>query len=258
MAASEHMSNDKEMMDIYETFLTPETVRLGDNREVKAYGKGTIVLKVNALGKWNNASLTDVLFVPNLAKNLFSVSAATRKGLTMSFDDSSCKIIDSTGTVLGSGKLKGKRFVLDAVKSHENVHQVKSAQIQNSEELWHQRFGHLGKNNLRLLQERKLVKGMNFVHAKDQEICVSCVQGKQVKTPFPKEQATRATQVLDIVHSDVCGPMKTKCLGGNSYFVTFIDEKSRYTADYFMERKTKCLISFWSMRQWLKILLVKR
>ena len=101
--ASEHMSNDEEIMESHEKFLTPEIFRLGDNREVKAHGKGTIVLKINALGKWNNSSLTDVLYVPSLAKNLFSVSAATKKGLTMSFDSNSCKIISKTGTVLGSG-----------------------------------------------------------------------------------------------------------------------------------------------------------
>jgi len=115
--------------------------------------------------------------------------------------------------------------------------------MQDSEELRHQRFGHLGKN-LRLLQERKLVKGMNFIHAEDQEVCVSFVTGKQTKTPFPKEQAIRATKVLKIVHSDACGPMKAKSLGGNSYFVTFIDDKSRYAAIYSLERKDQLFIKF--------------
>ena len=82
-SALEHISNDKDMMENYETFLAPEIVRLGDNKEVIAYGKGTIVLKANALGKWKHATLTDVLFIPSLAENLFSVSAATRKGLTI-------------------------------------------------------------------------------------------------------------------------------------------------------------------------------
>ena len=53
---------------------------------------------------------------------------------------------------------------------------------------------------------------MNFISAEDQEVCVRCVKGKQIKTPFPKEQAIRTTKVWEIVHSDVCGPMKTKGL----------------------------------------------
>jgi len=58
---SEHMSNDKDRMESYEKFLT----------QVKAFGKVSNLLKVNALGKWNNESLTDVLYVPSLAMNYF-------------------------------------------------------------------------------------------------------------------------------------------------------------------------------------------
>ena len=111
------------------------------------------MLKVKAQGKWNDASLIDVLYVPSLAKNLFSVSAATRKEMTISFNSKTCKIVDDTGTVLGSGKLQRKLFVLDAMKIQKNIHDTKSAMIDKSEDLWHQIFVHLGKNNLRLLQE---------------------------------------------------------------------------------------------------------
>jgi len=55
------MSNDKDRMESYEKFLT----------QVKAFGKVSNLLKVNALGKWNNESLTDVLYVLSLAKNYF-------------------------------------------------------------------------------------------------------------------------------------------------------------------------------------------
>ena len=70
------------------------------------------------------------------------------------------------------------------------------------------------------------------------------MKGKQIREPFPKEQANRAAGVLDLIHTDVCGPMPTKSLGGNSYFVTFIDDKSRFTAIYFMKRKDEVLSKF--------------
>ena len=54
------MPNDQEVMENYEAFMTPESVPLGDNRKDKAYGKGTIALKADAIGKWKNPSLTDV------------------------------------------------------------------------------------------------------------------------------------------------------------------------------------------------------
>ena len=78
---------------------------------------------------------------------------------------------------------------------------------------------------------------MNFVPAEEKEIYDNGLKGKQTKIQFSKGQATRATKVLEIIRSNVCGTMRAKSLSGNSYFVTFIDNKSRYTAIYFMERK---------------------
>ena len=70
------------------------------------------------------------------------------------------------------------------------------------------------------------------------------MHGKQVKTPFPKEQAIRAAQVLEIVHSDVCDTMKIRNLRGNSYFVMLIVDRSCYAAVYFMERKDQVFDKF--------------
>ena len=58
------------------------------------------------------------------------------------------------------------------------------------------------------------------------------------------EQANRAAGVLDLIHTDVCGRMPTKSLEGNSYFVTFIDDKSRFTAIYFRKRKDEIMSKF--------------
>ena len=74
----------------------------------------------------------------------------------MAFNNNSCVIIDNTGSVLASGRLEGKLFVLGALEIHANIHDAKSALRENTENVWHQRYGHLGKNNLRILQHNKL------------------------------------------------------------------------------------------------------
>ena len=112
------------------------------------------------------------------------------------------------------------------------------------EDLWHQRYGHLSTNNLRLLRDQKLVSGMDFPSAKESEFCEGCAHGKQKRAPFPNGQATRASEILKIVHSDVCGPMQENSLGGSRYFVTFIDDKSRFTAVYFMKTKDQVFEKF--------------
>ena len=118
------------------------------------------------------------------------------------------------------------------------------ASNEHLEDLWHQRFGHLSRNNLRLLRDQKLVSGMDFQSVKELEFCESCAHGKQKRASFPKGQATRASEILEIVHSDVCGPMQGNSLGGSRYFVTFIDDKSRFTAVYFMKTKDQVLEKF--------------
>ena len=85
---------------------------------------------------------------------------------------------------------------------------------------------------------------MDFPSAKESEFCEGCAHGKQKRAPFPKGQATRTSEILEIVHSDVCGPMQENSLGGNCYFVTFIDDKSRFTAVYFMETKDQVFEKF--------------
>ena len=129
---------------------------------------------------------------------------------------------------------------------------INIASNEHSEELWHQRFRHLSKNNLRLLRDQKLVTGMDFQPAKESEFCEGCAHGKQKRALFPKEQVTRASEVIEIVHSDVCGPMQENSLGGNRCVVTFIDVISRFTAVYFLKTKDQVLEKFKNTKQWLQ------
>ena len=68
--------------------------------------------------------------------------------------------------------------------------------------------------------------------------------GKQHRNPCPKASSSRATEVLATVHSDVCGPIHVESLGKSRYFVTFIDDSSRYTCVYFMKHKSEVLEKF--------------
>ncbi|UYV67412.1 hypothetical protein LAZ67_5000499 [Cordylochernes scorpioides] len=66
---------------------------------------------------------------------------------------------------------------------------------------------------------------------------LSCIQGKFTKTPFPKKTEYRATETLQLVHSDVCDPLPTNSLSGKRYFITFTDDYSRYTKVYLLKGK---------------------
>ncbi|KAI5680165.1 hypothetical protein M9H77_01392 [Catharanthus roseus] len=78
----------------------------------------------------------------------------------------------------------------------------------------------------------------------EKEICESCVISKQSRTPFPKGKTQRARELLQIVHSDLCGPINPISNGGKRYIMTFIDDLSRKTWAYFLQEKSEALTAF--------------
>ena len=90
-----------------------------------------------------------------------------------------------------------------------------------------------------------MAEGMNCSdHGKESSLCESCVMGKQHRTPFPKDTRHRASELFEIIHTDVCGPMHVKSFGNSQYFVTFIDDYSKYTQVYFLKSKDQVLEKF--------------
>ena len=59
------------------------------------------------------------------------------------------------------------------------------------------------------------------------DLCEACTTGKMHRTPFPRSSGSRAKEVIELIHSDVCGPFSEPTFGGARYFVTFVDDKSR-------------------------------
>jgi transposase InsO family protein len=111
--------------------------------------------------------------------------------------------------------------------------------ITNSEEwLWHLRLGHLNFTSLKMLESKKMVKGMPHIDHPD-EVCESCALSKHHRSSFAKEVNWKANKPLELVHTDVCGPIKPMSTGQNRYFLTFIDDFSRKTWIYFLKRKSE-------------------
>ena len=105
------------------------------------------------------------------------------------------------------------------------------------ENIWHCRFGHLGKQNLQRLARNKLVSGFDFDASKQIDFCEACVEAKHHGSHFPTSISGRAKESLGLVHSDVCEKMNAKSLGGAEYFLTFIDDFSHYTWVYVLKKK---------------------
>jgi hypothetical protein len=108
--------------------------------------------------------------------------------------------------------------------------------------LWHQRLDHLNMASLKELNA--MVDGMNLKEVPLHHICEACIKGKHQRTSIPKDGAMRASQLLEIVHTDVCRPMRTTLHGGAQYFLTFIDDFSRKTHVYLLKTKGEAFERF--------------
>lgn len=82
------------------------------------------------------------------------------------------------------------------------------AREENDSCLWNKRLGNLNYNSLKLLYQKKMVYGLPIIEEKS-GVCEGCMFGKHHRQPFPKEGVWRVKQGLELVHTDVYGPMNT-------------------------------------------------
>jgi len=163
----------------------------------------------------------NVLYVDGLKHNLLSVSQMCDQGTEVIFRSNGCSVRD-----LDTGKtvIKGIRTPNDLYVFEEGQQQCYLSK--NVEHwLWNQRLGHLSFSQIREACKYQAVHGLPDIRISDNTICKSCQFGKQTKTNFPeKEGSTR--RPLELVHTDVCGPFRTRSPRGEGYIILFIDEFS--------------------------------
>ena len=106
--------------------------------------------------------------------------------------------------------------------------------------LWHSRLGHMSKKGMETLSRSGYLPSLCF---NEFPFCEHCMYGKQTRSSrvvsFEKDR-----RPLELVHSDVCGPMPTRSLGGASYFVTFIDDATRKVWVFAMKSKDETFSCF--------------
>ena len=92
---------------------------------------------------------------------------------------------------------------------------------------WHMRYGHLGFHGLKLLSKKEMVRGLPAIDHVEQ-LCESCLAGKQHQHSFQAVSKFRATRSLELVHADLCGPITPLTPGGKRLFLLVVDDKRRY------------------------------
>ncbi|KAL0325686.1 UNVERIFIED_CONTAM: hypothetical protein Sradi_5137900 [Sesamum radiatum] len=197
--ASNHMTYNKgAFQTLDESFKT--NVKLGDNHIVKVEGKGSVAINT----KKGTRIINDVMYIPNLRTNLFSVGQMMEKGYTLHFGGDSCTIYDNKDKTLKIAEVRMKEHRCFPIHLQYMGRTAMKAQEDQSW-LWHRRLGHFNFQGLKILHQKKMMTDLPQIQAVE-GACEACLQGKQHKKPFPSGTSWRAKAVLELIHTDVCGP----------------------------------------------------
>lgn len=213
--ATAHMSrNGDHMINTREPI--KKNIVVANSQQISVQSVGDINQTVETNDGMNEILIKNVQYVPDLCANLLSVSQMVKNDNVVVFSKNGCTIYNKNKKVIATGTLENDLFKLNTVSSNSAF----SATNENNLKLWHRRLGHIAVSNMNFM------KNVVDINTNIELNCVTCAEGKITRQPF-KHTGTRASDFLELVHSDVCGPISVQSLGGAKYFVTFIDDFSR-------------------------------
>ena len=123
----------------------------------------------------------------------------------MLFTNTECRVRDKEGNTVVAGKRTPENlYVIDESNTH-------SCLLSKDEEndLWHRRLGHLCQKNMRKLVRCKAIRDLPDIKRDDDRVCSACQKGKKAIDSY-KSKVYTTTEPLQIVHTDLCGPMRNK------------------------------------------------
>lgn len=246
---SDHLVNDRSLFDDLKRLKCPVEIAIAkDGESVLAEHAGTVKVLSRVGGSFVECTVKNVLYVPDLRCNLFSVMRVDEAGMRVIYEDGEVKIYSGTKLV-ATGARSGKLYRLDLFRSKcgANSSMLSCGRIPKNLELWHRRYGHLNARSLQKLLCGELVSGMKLPGSNQDKsviVCEPCVIGKQTRKPFAVREERRSSRVLELIHSDVCGPVSPVGVHGEKYFVTFVDDWSHFTMVFLIQSKDEVFECF--------------
>ncbi|KAJ1043891.1 hypothetical protein NDA10_005317 [Ustilago hordei] len=219
--ATHHMVNDERML-LTSTNKVGQISTAGDEKlQVKAIGDASLRVGEATI------QLLDVLYVPKLNANLLSVQGLIENGARVIFDEFGTTIKQNDGTQVqfkrdrrqGHFKVRGQARVLELEETRDGVPEdnQNTGKLDNAPEgnkdmkhrdsyLWHERFGHPGRDKTRQIRAHYLGTDEEMEH--ESKHCNACSQGKQTRARMSQSESERMEAPLELVHVDLMTDFK--------------------------------------------------
>ena len=171
-------------------------------------------------------------FIPSIRRNLISVPILDRLGYSLLFGTKNVNLYRDS-LLIGTGVLCGNlhRLELSALPSISatlyinTISSTKHLRLnEKSSILWHKHLGHISRQRMERLIKNEILSDFDFSHF---DTCVDCIKGKLI-VKVRNAKVDRCTELLEVIHKDICGSFIPLAMGGHKYFITFIDDYSRY------------------------------
>ncbi|GJU86506.1 retrovirus-related pol polyprotein from transposon TNT 1-94 [Tanacetum coccineum] len=241
---SKHMTgNLKLLTNFVDKFLG--TVKFGNDQIAPILGYGDLVQ--------GTITIKRVYYVEGLNHNLFSVGQFCDADLEVAFRKSTCYIRDLKGNDLLTGSRGTDLYSITLQDTSTPNPICLMAKATSSQAwLWHRHLSHLNFNTINLLSKNNIVTGLPKLKFVKDHLCSSCELGKAKRKSFHTKTTPSSKRRLQLLHMDLCGPMRVESINGKKYVLVIVDDYSRYTWTHFLRSKDETpavLIDFLTLVQ---------
>ncbi|PKU77239.1 Retrovirus-related Pol polyprotein from transposon TNT 1-94 [Dendrobium catenatum] len=218
--ASSHMTNTTGNLEVYNPYISHDTVTLGDGRSVPIAHSGSGILPTTD----RKLFLSKLLHIPSLVFNLLSISNLVRDNhISITFDENGFVFKDrTTNQVILEGPCSKGIYKISSAGSSSPSTALSASNASTAN--WHLRLGHPHHQVLQHISNYNPY--LRIFPLKS--VCNSCMYCKGQKLVFDSS-VSRTSSPLELVHSDVWGPSPIQSHQGFSYYVIFVDDFSRFT-----------------------------
>ncbi|GKC01565.1 retrovirus-related pol polyprotein from transposon TNT 1-94 [Tanacetum coccineum] len=185
-----------------------------------------------------NITINTVYYVEGLNHYLFSVGQFCDADLEVAFRKNTCFVRDLQGNDLLTSNRGSDLYTISLQETTSPTPVCFMAKASPTQAwLWHQRLSHLTFNYINLLSKKDIVIGLpKLKYVKDQ-LCSSCELSKAKRSSFKTKVVPSSKGRLNLLHMDLCSPMRVESINGKKYILVIVDDYSRYTWTLFLRSK---------------------
>nr|GEV71707.1 integrase, catalytic region, zinc finger, CCHC-type, peptidase aspartic, catalytic [Tanacetum cinerariifolium] len=206
------------------------TVRFGNDQFVTILGYGDLVQ--------GNVTINRVYYVEGLNHNLFSVGQFCDADLEVAFRKSTYFVRYLQGNDLPISNRGSDIYTISLQESTSSTSLCLMSKATPTQAwLWHRMLFYLNFDYINLLSKKDIVIGLpKLKYVKDQ-LCSSCELSKAKKRLFKSKAVPNSKGRLNLLHTDLCGPIRVASINGKKYIMVIVDNYSRYTWTLFLRSK---------------------